>query len=442
MASQYKSTEKWEFDTFLSFAGQDTRDNFIRPLHKRLQETGISVFKDDEKVGKGRFILTELFSAIENSRSAVIVFSEKYASSTWCLEELSKINERIETKGLKIEIALVEHWRNLRRSYTLLIWKSYRGGRTLYAKHPTLQVQMLVKLLKGKGEEKCIELIVKEIYRCVEGGVSTIVKYQVGIESHVNKVESLLKVGLDGVHFVGIFGRAGEGKTTVARAIFDKISCQFEGSCFLTNVKGVSNKHETEGLKYLQENLLLQILGLEHAVLHLTNVDEGVKMIRTMLRSKRLLIVLDEVDDDKQLECLVGRRDWFGDGTRIITTTRNADLLHSHDKLYSVPEARHEALELFSWYAFQQGTPNKEFEKPSFSVVNYASGLPLVLEVLGSFLYGRGTEEWKSTVERLEDTGGDRNVVKQLSLSLDGLDDEDKNIFLHIACSYKGKKER
>ncbi|KAM3308376.1 hypothetical protein P3S67_010120 [Capsicum chacoense] len=102
MASQCKSTQKWEFDTFLSFAGQDTRDNFIRPLHKRLQETGISVFKDDEKVGKGRFILTELFSAIENSRSAVIVFSEKYASSTWCLEELSKINERIETKGLKI----------------------------------------------------------------------------------------------------------------------------------------------------------------------------------------------------------------------------------------------------------------------------------------------------------------------------------------------------
>lgn len=99
MSSQ---NQKWEFDTFLSFAGEDTRYVFINPLHKRLQEIGISAFKDDEKVEKGRLILTQLFKAIENSRSAVIVFSENYASSTWCLEELSKITECIETKGMKV----------------------------------------------------------------------------------------------------------------------------------------------------------------------------------------------------------------------------------------------------------------------------------------------------------------------------------------------------
>ncbi|XP_009779889.1 disease resistance protein Roq1 isoform X2 [Nicotiana tabacum] len=457
MAFPNESIKKWKYDTFLSFRGEDTRDNFVEPLRKRLEETGISAFKDDVRVERGKPISTQLFKGIESSRYAVIVFSENYASSTWCLEELTKIIECVETKGQKVLLvfynvepsdvrmqsnsfarALVQLEADLQEQDTDY-WVKLQRWKDALCKAPNFAGPDARKTVK-RDEEKCIELIVKEIYRCEEGRVSTIVKYQLGIESRVNKVESLLKVGLDDVHFLGICGRAGVGKTTVARAIFDKISCQFEGSCFVANVRAVS---KTEGLKYLQESLLLQILECQHSDLHLTSVDEGVKVIRTMLRSKKVLIVLDDVDDDKQLECLVGKRDWFGDGSRIITTTRNADLLCSHNELYSVPElARHEALELFSWYAFQQGSPNKEYEKLSCCIVNYACGLPLALEILGSFLYKRGMKEWTSAIERLEDTGGDNdNIVKLLSLSLDGLDNEDKNIFLYIACSYKGKKK-
>ncbi|PHT79222.1 hypothetical protein T459_17274 [Capsicum annuum] len=108
--------------------------------------------------------------------------------------------------------------------------------------------------------------------------------------------------------------------------------------------------------------------------------------------------------------------------------------------LYSVPElAKDEALEVFSWHAFQKWTPDKEFLKLSKSVVDYAKGLPLALKVLGSFLYKRGITEWRSALDRLRDTGYEE-IVEQLSLSLDGLNHEEKNIFLDIACFFRGRK--
>nr|XP_016451595.1 PREDICTED: TMV resistance protein N-like [Nicotiana tabacum] len=245
----------------------------------------------------------------------------------------------------------------------------------------------------------------------------------------------MLKVGSGGVYFVGIWGMGGVGKTTVARKIFDNISNQFQGSCFLANVREESKKH---GIKHLQKTLLSRILNEKS--LKVASFYEGADMLKGKFCLRKVLIVFDDVDDNHQLEYLVGKHDWFGDGSRIITTTRNADLLRCHDELYSVPElAKWGALELFSWHAFQKRTPDKEFLKLSKSVVDYAKGLPLALTVLGYFLYKRGITEWRSALDRLKDTGYEE-IVKQLSLSVDGLSCEDKNIFLDIACFFRGKR--
>ncbi|PHU14920.1 hypothetical protein BC332_16125 [Capsicum chinense] len=207
--------------------------------------------------------------------------------------------------------------------------------------------------------------------------VPSIAKYHVGIKPRIEKVKSLLNVESGGVYFVGLWGLGGVGKTTIASGIFDEISSQFEGSCFLANVRSVK-KSGLEVLQHLQQKLLSQILKKDSVnVPHFATGDE---MISQMLRFKKVLIVLDDMDDSQQLEYLVGKRDWFGDGTKVITTTRNLDLLSKHDVLYRVPElTNHEALELFSWHAFQQGTPVEGFEELSCCVVDYAKGLPLAL---------------------------------------------------------------
>ena len=97
--SSSSSRYGWIYDVFLSFRGKDTRSGFTGNLNKALCERGIHAFMDDEKLRRGEEITPALFKAIEQSRIAIIVFSENFASSSHCLEELVKILECIYKKG-------------------------------------------------------------------------------------------------------------------------------------------------------------------------------------------------------------------------------------------------------------------------------------------------------------------------------------------------------
>ena len=81
-----------KFDVFLSFKGEDTRFGFISHLYHALCHQCIHTFIDDD-LERGEEISAELLKTIENSTFSIIVFSENYAYSTWCLDELAKIIE-------------------------------------------------------------------------------------------------------------------------------------------------------------------------------------------------------------------------------------------------------------------------------------------------------------------------------------------------------------
>ena len=58
------STRQWKYDVFLSFRGEDTRNNFTDYLYAALQQKDILTFRDEEELEKGKSI-TELFKIIE-----------------------------------------------------------------------------------------------------------------------------------------------------------------------------------------------------------------------------------------------------------------------------------------------------------------------------------------------------------------------------------------
>ena len=93
------STHQWKYDVFLSFKGEDTRNNFTEHLYVALQRKDILTFRDEEELEKGKSI-SELFKAIEESQFAIIILSKNYAFSTWCLDELTKIVKCREEMGL------------------------------------------------------------------------------------------------------------------------------------------------------------------------------------------------------------------------------------------------------------------------------------------------------------------------------------------------------
>ncbi|PPR93814.1 hypothetical protein GOBAR_AA26861 [Gossypium barbadense] len=176
----------------------------------------------------------------------------------------------------------------------------------------------------------------------------------------------------------------GIGKTTLARVVYTQMSPYFEGKSFLADIREVSNKC---GLVSLQKQLLSQILPDE--CFNFFNVHEGNAIISHRLFSKEVVVVLDDVDHVQHLKYLVGRQDWFGLGSRIIVTTRDEHLLRSYriDDVYKPTTLNpNDALRLFNLKAFDSDTMLKDdFSELSEHIVNYAGGLPLALEVLGSF---------------------------------------------------------
>ncbi|XP_016650458.1 PREDICTED: TMV resistance protein N-like [Prunus mume] len=238
---------------------------------------------------------------------------------------------------------------------------------------------------------------------------------------------------------VGIWGTGGIGKTTIAKAVYNSIAHMFEGSCFLDDVRERSMPYE--GLVKLQSILLSEILGVKEV--KVTNVDKGINVIKKMLNGKKLLLILDDVNQLDQLNKLVGRSDWFGSGSRIVLTTRDKHLLIAHqvNLIYEVEKLDHyESLKLFaSWNSFSRnGHLEDDYAKLANDVVDYAEGLPLALMVLGSHLCGRSLDQWKYALDGYRRVPN-REIQEILKISYNALEDGVKEVFLDIACFFKGQ---
>lgn len=258
----------------------------------------------------------------------------------------------------------------------------------------------------------------------------------VGMNSHLEKLMSLLEIESDKVHMIGVYGFGGIGKTTIINALHNKILHKFESISYLANVREASTQHS--GLLKLQQQLLDDTLMTKGRIA-LKNLFEGKTAIREKLSSTKVLIFLDDVDDSQQLDNLIGRHDWFGLGSRIVITTRNKGWVTSCvDATYEVDKLNYkEAHLLFCRYAFKQDRPKEGYDSLCHDAVQYADGIPLVLKRLGSQLSGKGQHDWTIELAKLKEVPN-MEIVKELNISFHELDDTAMNIFLDIACFFKG----
>ncbi|KDO43039.1 hypothetical protein CISIN_1g045677mg [Citrus sinensis] len=260
-------------------------------------------------------------------------------------------------------------------------------------------------------------------------------KELVGMESRLEKLKFLMCTGSNDVRTIGIWGMGGLGKTTLARVVYDLMSHEFDGSSFLADVRERCDKEGS--VISLQKQLLSDLLML--ADNSIRNVYDGVNMIGSRLRHKKVLLLIDDVADVEQLRGLFGKRDWFGLGSMIIITTRDEHLLKLHrvEEVYKLEALNFdEAFRLFCLKAFDTYKPLEEYLELAKCFVKYASGLPLAVDVLVSFLFGRPVDQWRSTQERLK-RDPENKILGILQISFDGLKEAEKNIFLDVACFYK-----
>ncbi|CAK8560222.1 unnamed protein product [Lathyrus sativus] len=446
----------WIYDVFINFRGQDTRSSFVSYLHAALSNAGIKTFLDDKDLPKGKELGPELKRAIEGSQICIVVLSVNYTKSSWCLNELLHIMDcrknygqlvlpvffeidpsfvRRQTgdfgKALKVSARRIEFFSINKKKGDLL--KKWRTALTEVAN------------LSGWNsssfgtESNLVKKIVGDILRKIDVSLLSITEFPIGLDSRLQNMTDFIDHQSSKACMIGIWGMGGSGKTTTAKALYNQIHRKFEGrTSFIESIRETC-ENDTRGIIHLQQQLLLDLLKIKQEI---HSIALGITKIETRLRGQKVFVVLDDVTKSEQLNALCGNPKLFGSGSVLIVTTRDVRLLNSlnADHVFTMTEMdNNQSLELFSWHAFRQPSPRKDFSELSKNVVAYCGGLPLALEVLGSYLSKRTKQEWRSALSKLEKIPNNQ-VLQKLRISYDGLEDyKEKDIFLDICCFFIGK---
>ncbi|KAI3709347.1 hypothetical protein L2E82_39107 [Cichorium intybus] len=435
------------YDVFLSFRGEDTRDSFTDHLYEALSRAGICTFRDNEDIKRGEELRPEIERAIKGSRASIVVLSQNYATSTWCLDELLLILEqrtecnhfvlpifyhvdpsdvRKQSKTFAIKVKASSRWTD----HNVNIWEK-----------ALKEVADLAGMVVMGLETEFLKEIVDIIYHKLERKEVHLPPNLTGMTTRYEEIT--LWLSQSNVEFLAICGMGGSGKTTLAKYIYNSNWRSFESMSFVEDIG--SRCKESHDLHELQEQLLKDILGGKKR--KIPCVSQGTYKIEEALKTKRTLIVLDDIAEHSELVALLGTGK-INAYSKIIITTRILNIEEWFEsrswryRKYEMKLLNHdESLELLSRHAFRTKIPMEGFKALTIQALHYCGGNPLALEVLGSSLFVNADLpkrssllHWESTLNLLE-RETDSGIQRVLIRSYESLPHaSNKELFLHIAC--------
>ncbi|XP_039063847.1 disease resistance protein RUN1-like, partial [Hibiscus syriacus] len=450
MASSSSSSSRLtKHQVFLSFRGEDTRLNFTAHLLQALEHKGISVFFDEKKLERGEQLSQALSNAIAASYISLIVLSEDYASSKSCLAELCDIMDGKHNK----KHAVLPIFYHVNPSHVRHLGGTFKTSFEKHESEGLKQVEQWKKaftevgklkgwhiafdryLLFARPETEYIKEIIDDVTKKLRSSLPSpsVCDQLIGTDYQKNLVLGLIQKEESRV--IGLWGPGGIGKTTLADVVFHENSSKFEDRYFLQNIRESAEK---QGMKSIRDELLSKLLNENDLRISTPSIGSP---YRERLNSKMVLVVLDDVSHANQIDFLGIRH--FGHGSKIILTSRDRRVLYNGGakEIYEVKKLDEDhSMQLFSTFAFKQLNPDGDFEDLSNKFMEYSKGNPLALKVLGSQLYKKSKQDWESELHKLKEYG-QPEILQILRSSFEGLGKPERDIFLDIACFFKGESK-
>nr|XP_004306876.2 PREDICTED: probable disease resistance protein At4g27220 [Fragaria vesca subsp. vesca]XP_011469109.1 PREDICTED: probable disease resistance protein At4g27220 [Fragaria vesca subsp. vesca] len=442
------STPQSSYDVFLSFRGPDTRQGIVFELYDRLNNTrGVKTFKDDSDLEVGDAISPTLLAAIEQSRFAIVVLSENYAASTWCLEELAKICQCMQDNRI---LPLFYHVDPTDVRYQKKSFETAFNRHEKSRRHKTEKVKQWRDALNKvanfsgwhtqnyKAERELVDAIVEFVCsKVLPASIQSTGDFHAfeATRQAMDKVMKALKD--DKITVIAVHGIGGVGKTTLVEHAGQEAHNQ---RLFNHVIKIVVT--QTLDLRKIQGTLAD---GLGITLTQDSEDGRASRLNKEIMRKNKLLIIVDDVWERVELASIgVPNYDMLQScSSKVIFTTRIRNVCHvmgSHEKITLSVLSEEDSWALFVKNAGRSFEPTN-FEDVAKKVARECKGLPIALIAVARALGDKELVEWKTAARRLEKSQNanpdDKGVASEsVKLSYDYLKDEEcKSCFL-LCCLF------
>ncbi|KAJ3704914.1 hypothetical protein LUZ61_008619 [Rhynchospora tenuis] len=432
--------------TALQLLGQALATEIVKEAHSHASESFSTISNLEVRIKKIRSELRVMQSFLDQME---IHDQSNMPMMTW-LVEVQEVADRI--KGIGDEFIHLVDTKKFggKRFFLKSLFKEPRS--LLALKEISIRLECEEEGLKhlGKIKERWVPVTRAELgsstndvnQRLVRDAVFSYFTDEldlVGIDENKEKLTNLINSKEPHLSLISVWGMGGIGKTTLVTSVFNREREHFSCNAWIC----ISQKYKAE---QVLRNLINEICNSEQKnQIKIDHMDlRGLKeTLRGLLQQKKYLIVLDDAWDQNSYQ---GIRDVFADsnqGSRIIITTRNADvasLAKEGNRLELKPLPVDESWKIFSRKAFQFERNHvcpPTLVKWAKHIVSKCNGLPLALVSLGSILSScaKTESEWKRVHDELSwELQNNQNLDQLRSvliLSFNYLPKHLKNCFLY-----------